>query len=117
MADNINKKIVSALAPIGLPVAESLYEGGAKEYTYYVIALNRVADNGDNCPQAYAASVQIHYVCEWEKSYDATVRNIRRALRDADFVGLNVVDMSDPQDRIRHFIIEAEVEDEYSLEE
>ncbi len=114
---NINRKIVSALAPMGLDIAEGLYEGKAKEYLYYVITLNYEADRGDNDSQGFIADVQIHYVCPWEKSYDATLKRARKLLHDAGFAGFNIVDLSDQKERLRHFVIECWTEDEYQMEE
>ena len=116
MAENINKRIVTALQPFGLEIAESLYEGDADEYFFYAITLDKVGDSGDDVPQAYVADVQIHYVCPFEKSYADMLKQIRRALIDADFVGLSVVDRSEVKERIRHLVIECETEDEYAME-
>ena len=117
MANNsINKIIVSALRPFGLPVAENLYEGTAKEFLTYNYADDREGDAGDDEPQAYVASVQIHYFCPLNASYTDMKRRIRRTLVDAGFTAPEVTDASDTADRVRHLVFECEIENEYDLE-
>ena len=114
--DPIQKKIIDALKPFGLPISETLYEGTEKEFFSYVISLDTAADHGDNRPQAYVASIQVHYVCPWNDIYADMKRLIRKALIFAGCTAPEVVDMSDPKDRIRHLIFECELENEYDLE-
>ena len=114
--DPIQKKIVDALQPFGLPISETLYEGKAPEFFSYNIALDFAADHGDNLPQAYVASIQVHYVCPWEKLYFDMKKRIRKALLSIGCTAPEVVDMSDKTDRIRHLIFECELENEYDLE-
>lgn len=117
MADTVNKMIVSALRPFDLPIAETLYEGSAKEFFAYSIALDFVADTGDDLPQAYVASIQVHYICPWEKPYADMRRRIRKALICAGATPPSIADASDPAERIRHLVFEFELENDYDLEE
>ena len=117
MAENMNKRIVAVLSPFGLPVAESLYEGDATEYFYYIIAQDYEADSGDNEPQGFVANVQIHYVCPWENSYDSMLKQIRKALTKAGFSGFRNVDLSEEGDRLREWVIECWAEDEWQMED
>ena len=117
MADTMNKMIVAALKPFGLPIAEVLYAGAEKEFFTYNLAADFAADNGDNLPQAYVASIQVHYICPWEKPYADMRRRIRKALICAGATPPSIADASDPAERIRHFVFEFELENDYDLEE
>lgn len=117
MADTVNKMIVSALRPFDLPIAEALYEGSAKEFFTYNIALDFVADTGDDLPQAYVASIQVHYICPWEQSYTEMKERIRKRLICAGATPPDVKDVSDPPERIRHLVFEFELINDYALEE
>jgi hypothetical protein len=117
VADNVNKIIIAALKPFGLPVAENIYEGTKKEYFTFNYADDAVGDMGDDVPQAYVAYMQIHYFCPLEKSYADMKRRIRKALIAAGFTPPEVVDASDLADRTRHLVFECDIENEYELEE
>lgn len=114
---NINETIVSALEDLGLPIAESLYEGDDEEFLTFKIADTVGADHGDNDPEAITYFVQVHYVCPWEADYKAKRRAIRKALKAADFTYPDITDMSDSDARIRHFIFETQIDNNYDLEE
>ena len=116
MADSVNKIIVTALRPFGLPVAENLYTGTGKEYFTYNYADDSVGDLGDDLPQAYVASMQIHYFCPLNNSYAGMKRRIRAALVAAGFTPPTVTDASDTTDKIRHLVFECGIENEYDLE-
>lgn len=116
MADSVNKQIVSALRPFQLPVAENIYEGASLEYFVYNIALDSAEDTGDDVPQAYVASMQVHYICPINQSYADMKRRIRKALVDAGFTAPEVTDASDEKDRTRHLVFECEIINDYDLE-
>lgn len=114
---NLNRRIVSALSSFGLPIAETLYEGTASSYFVYSIVYDVAGDTGDDEPQAYVATVQIHYVCgSLNTSYASMKRQIRQALVAAGFTAPEVTDMSDTKDKIRRLVFECEIENEYDLE-
>ena len=114
---NVNKIIVSALRPFGLPIAENLYEGKEKKYFTYNFADDRMEDAGDDTAQAYVAYLQIHYFCPMSDSYADMKRSIRRALIGAGFTPPSVVDASDTADRTRHLVFECEIENEFEMED
>ena len=116
MGRSVQEQILAALKPFGIPIAENLYEGTATEFFSYNIALDSAADHGDNLPQAYVASIQVHYVCPWNEPYQDMKRLIRKALLFAGCTAPEVADMSDTKDRIRHLIFECEIENDYDLE-
>lgn len=116
MANSMNRIVVSALSVFQLPVAENIYEGTASEYFVYNYADDVLADSGDDEPQAYVASMQIHYICPLQRSYSDMKRRIRKALVDAGFTAPEVTDASDTADRTRHLVFECEMENEYELE-
>ena len=114
--DNINKIIVSALKPIGLPVAERLYEGKKDEYIVFNLTDDRGQDFGDDRPHADVAYLHVHYICPWSASYHDKRRQIRQALFDAGATWPEVSDLSDEAERVRHFVFEFEIENLYELE-
>ena len=116
MADTINKIITTALKPFNLPVADRLYEGNKDEYFYFVLADDTEGDAGDDLPQAYVASMQIHYCCPWTKNYSPMRRSIRDALIRAGFTAPSVQDVSVDSDRVRHLVFECDTENEYDME-
>ena len=116
MADNVNKIIISALRPFGLPIAENLYTGTGKEYFTFNFADDSAGDLGDDEPQAYVAYVQIHYFCPLNASYADMKRRIRAALVSAGFSAPSVTDASDLDERVRHLVFECDIENEYDLE-
>ena len=114
MSDSVNKIIVTALRPFGIPVAERLYMGKGNEYFVYVLADDNVGDSGDDTAQAYVSYMQIHYICPLNKSYTDMKRQIRRALLGAGFTPPDVTDVSDTE---RHLVFECSIENEYELED
>ena len=116
MANSMNKIVVAALSGFKLPVAENIYEGTAASYFVYNYADDILADAGDDDPQAYVASMQIHYICPLQQSYSDMKRRIRKALIDAGFTPPEVTDASDTADRTRHLVFECEMENIYDLE-
>ena len=113
MSDSVNKIIVSALRPFGLPIADTLYKGEKDEYFVYVLADDAVGDTGDDIAQAYVSYMQIHYICPLAKSYTDMKRRIRRALEDADFTSPKVTDASGTE---RHLVFECNIENKYEME-
>lgn len=114
---NLNRRIVSALSSFGLPIAETLYEGTAPSYFVYSIVYDVAGDTGDDVPQTYVATVQIHYICgALNASYAVMRRRIRQALVDAGFTAPEVTDMSDIKDKIRRLVFECEIENNYDIE-
>jgi hypothetical protein len=121
MAESINKLIVAALAPFGLPVAENLYRGKKDTYFVYYIADDAVADAGDDTAQAYVAFMQIHYISPMDEKYTDIRRRIRKALVDAGFTPPSITDVSDltsqvESERVRHLVFETSIENEYDME-
>ena len=113
---NLNKKIVSALSSFKLPIAETIYEGSASSYFVYSITYDVAGDTGDDAPQAYVATVQIHYVCLLHQSYASMKKQIRQALVSAGFTPPEVTDMSDEKEKLRRLVFECEIINEYDLE-
>lgn len=117
MARTVNEIIVTALRSLNLPVVERLYEGTKKEYITFNYADDRAEDFGDDAPHTDVAYMQIHYICPWGIDYDETRRSIRQKLFDAGFSWPEMTDASDDSTRIRHFVYECWIENEYDLEE
>ena len=117
MSESVNRIVKAALAPFGLPVAESLYQGKEAEYFTFNYADDHPQDFGDDDVLAYVAYLQVHYVCQWDKPYTDMKRRIRRALTGAGFTAPEVTDASDSAGRIRHLVFECSIENSYDLEE
>lgn len=117
MASTVNEIIVTALRSLGLPVVERLYEGKQSEYITFNYADDRAEDFGDDRPHADVAHMQVHYICPWTTDYDSTKRSIRQLLFDAGFSWPEVTDASDDSARIRHFVYECWIENDFELEE
>lgn len=107
---SISEKIMATLAELGIPVSDGLYQGKEKEYIYFVIADDRAGDFGDSMALADQYSVQIHYCCPWSKPYSATKSQIRHILENAGFTYPEVIDMSDPDNRIRRLVFECDID-------
>lgn len=116
MSDSVSKILVSALSTFKLPVADTLYEGADDEYFVFNFADDNAEDFGDNDVQGYVAYLQIHYICPFNVSYSDMKRKIRNRLIKAGFTPPEVIDVSDPTDRIRHLVFECNIENAYDLE-
>lgn len=121
MADSVNKMIVAALAPFGLPVADRIYRGEKDSYFTYILADDAMADAGDDTVQAYVAYIQIHFICPMDQKYTDIRRRIRSALTEAGFTPPSVSDVSDltsqiEAERVRHLVFETSIENEYDME-
>ena len=114
---DINKIIVSALKPIGLEIAEDLYEGDEEEFITFNMADDIGADCGDNKPGTNTIFIQVHYVCPWGKDYAGTRKRIRKALFKAGFTWPEVQEVSDSTDRLRHIVLECAIDNDYDIEE
>jgi len=117
MMKSINEVIVSALKPIGLEIAEGLYEGDEEEFYTFSLADSHADDFGDNEDLSLTYYVQIHYVCPWNYDYADKVRKTRKALKSAGFTYPSLTDYSDSENRIRHYIFECAIENNFDLEE
>lgn len=113
---DINSTITSALAPIGLPVAERLYEGDEESFLTFVIADDAGADHGDDLPGTDTVYIQVHLVCPWESDYSTLRRRIRRALIDNGFTWPDVTDLSDESNRLRHIVFECAIDNDFDLD-
>ena len=116
MSDSVSKILVSALSTFKLPVADTLYEGADDEYFVFNFADDNAEDFGNNDVQGYVAYLQIHYICPFNVSYSDMKRKIRNRLIKAGFTPPEVIDVSDPTDRIRHLVFECNIENAYDLE-
>lgn len=113
----IGELITGALSGLGLPVAEKLYEGDENEYITYNLADDIGTDYGDNVPGTNTVFIQVHYVCPWLNDYYQTKRLIRELLYKADFTWPEITDVSDAGARMRHFVFECSIDNDYDLSE
>ncbi len=113
----IAELISDTLFGIGLPIAEKLYEGDDEEFITWNLADDIGADFGDNNPGTNTLFVQIHYVCPWVMDYHPKKRIIRQLLFDAGFTWPEITDVSDASVRMRHFVFECQIDNDYDLAE
>lgn len=113
----IAQLITGALSSLNLPMAERLYEGDSDEYITFNLADDIGADYGDNDPGTNTVFMQIHYVCPWPKDYYPIRRQIRKLLHEAGFTWPEVTDVSDASTRMRHFVFECSIDNDYDLAE
>lgn len=113
----IAELITAALSRMELAIAERLYEGDEDEYITWNQADNIGADYGDNKPGTNVIYVQVHYVCPWLMDYHPKLRIIRKLLSDAGFTWPEIIDASDAAIRIRHFVFECQIDNDYDLME
>lgn len=114
---DINEKIVSALAPVGLAVAETLYEGDDNEFITFNITDDVGEDFGDDDPGCNDIYIHVHYVCPWETDYSGRKKQIRKALYAGGFTWPSVVDASDPSTRLRHIVFECATDNDFDITE
>lgn len=106
----VNQYLMKTLKPFGLPVADGLYQGIAKEFFYFVIADDRGGDFGEDEALCDDVSVQVYYRCPYDSPYSGMKTRIRRALEEAGFTYPSVTDLSDSKERIRRLCFECEID-------
>ena len=113
----VNKRIINALSPLGIPVTADFFGDGKAEY----ITFNYVTDKGalyaDNEPVADVAEMQVHYFLPTTKNYLENKKKIRKALLAAGFTWPDVTVLTEPDQKTRHLTFECEIENEEELEE
>ena len=113
----VNKRIIDALSPLGIPVTADFFGDSEEEY----ITFNDVTDKGalyaDNEPVADVAEMQVHYFLPTTKNYLENKKKIRKALLAAGFTWPDVTVLTEPDQKTRHLTFECEIENEEELEE
>lgn len=113
----VNKRIIDALNPLGIPVTADFFGDGGEEY----ITFNYVTDKGalyaDDEPEADVAEMQVHYFLPATKNYLENKKKIRKALLEAGFTWPDVTVLMEPDQKTRHLTFECEIENEEELEE
>ena len=114
---NINAAITGALTPLGLDIAERLYEGDNDEFLTFNLADSQAEDFGDDDELSLVYYVQIYYACPWDMNYSDKIKAIRKTLKGAGFTYPELTDLSDSAERIRRFCFECSIENNFDLEE
>ena len=109
---SVNKRIIEALNPFGIPVKPELYTGSEKTYVVFNYADDRGADYGDNTPQCTVAYMQVHLFMPLNQNGLALKKEIREALFGAGFTYPSVTILTEQENNIRHIIFECETEEE-----
>lgn len=102
---SVYARLVAAVLPI-VPVCEpAVYGGDAEAYCTYN-ATELPEGFGDNAPQSVRYLLQLHYFCPLMGNPLPTVRQLQRAVADADFTYPSLEDASDLDGR--HYVLEFE---------
>lgn len=103
---NINRTIIKALAPMGLPVVSS--ERRTEEPRHIVFNYTSVPDNfGDDAPQHERYLIQIHLFCPSALNTMALRKQIKQLLFESGFTFPNMTDASDEDGQ--HWVFECEM--------
>ena len=102
---SIEKRLTDALAPIGWPIFNGVYQGKAK--SYIVLRHSDLpALPGDDRPGALRILVYVDIYCPLSGNPTATVNAVRRALYNAGMTYPTTEDASDAD--TRHIVLECE---------
>ena len=102
---SIEKRLTDALAPIGWPIFNGVYQGKAK--SYIVLRHSDLpALPGDDRPGALRILVYVDIYCPLSGNPTATVNAVRRALYNAGMTYPTTEDASDAD--TRHIVVECE---------
>lgn len=96
----INKLIMDALRPLGIPVAFQKYSGKSETYITFHEYLSSGEDFEDDQEAVTAHYIQVDL---WSKGdYTEPVRQIRNALLETGFKRLNEIDLYEEDTKIYH---------------
>jgi hypothetical protein len=101
----MNRKIIDALRPAGLPIQPDKYTG--EEDTYIVFNYNDLgAAYGDDFPHASRYLIQVHLICPSQYNSIGIRKQIKFLLLGAGFTYSSTVNATD--DDGQHYIFECE---------
>lgn len=101
----LNRRIIAALSPLGLPAAPDVELKNAKEYIVFNYDLLPVQFVG-NKPIYWRALIQVHYFCPLGADRVAERGRIPGLLADAGFTWPEIVDATDKT--AQHYVYETE---------
>lgn len=114
----VNRKIIEALKPYGMPVVADHYSGKEKRY----IEFNLYDDTGtvfaDGEPETDIVTVQVHLFLPREEDYLQLKKKIRRSLCEAGFCYADITELTESEATdqyprgIRHITFETEIEED-----
>lgn len=102
---SVDKRLKSALNPLGYEVAKNIYQGS--DATYIVFNYNTIpAHHGDDEPEFDRYLIQVHLFAPVSFKAGPVVKQIKFALRDAGFVYPTTEQAGDETGQ--HVVIETE---------
>lgn len=114
----INKKIIEALKPYGMPVVPDHYSGKEKRYIEFNLYDDSGAVFADEEPEFDVVTVQVHLFLPREEDCLQLKKQIRRSLCDAGFCYADITEIVEPEPTneypygIRHLTFETEIEED-----
>lgn len=112
---NAKELLLTALAPAGLPVYATVYEGRGDEFVVYLLPEERPELCGDDWQLTEICYPQVHYFTRRDPT--ATKKRLRALLRRAGFVVTGTEELYEKDTRYHHVIISAEIDGEIDDDE
>ena len=113
----VNRKIIEALKPYGMPVVADHYSGKEKRYIEFNLYDDTVTVFADGEPETDIVTVQVHLFLPREEDYLQLKKKIRRSLCNAGFCYADITEFTESEATdqyprgIRHITFETEIEE------
>ena len=114
----VNKKIIDALKPFGMPVVPNHYSGTEKRYMEFDLYDDKGTCFCDDYPEMDIVTVQVHLFLPAEENYLSLKKQIRKALYEAGFTYADITEIVEPEATsqypkgIRHLTFETEIDED-----
>jgi len=105
---NVNSKVINALSGLNLPVSANVYNGTATEYITFNYADERPVVRADDKDILDEVTIQVHYFTKGNPSVKK--KQIRDALRDAEFTIQSVQELFESDTNYNHVVVYAWIE-------
>lgn len=107
---NAKEMLLKALAPCGLPVYSTVYEGKGKDFVVFLLSDERPDMCGDDEQITEICYPDIHYFTRGDPT--AKKKQLRALLRKAGFLITGTTELYEKDTRYNHVIISAEIDGE-----
>lgn len=114
----VNKKILEALKPFGMPVVPNHYNGNEKRYIEFDLYDDKGTCFCDDYPEVDIVTVQVHLFLPMEENYLSLKKQIRKALYDVGFAYADITELAEPEATsqypkgIRHLTFETDIDED-----
>lgn len=103
---NAKKLLVDALDPAGIPVCATVYEARGDQFVVFLVD-EEPESCGDDEQETEICRAKVHYFCRGDTT--PMKKQLRRLLREADFVITDTTELYEKDTRYHHVIISAEI--------